>query len=182
MFGTNRFVGLVVTFLLSTAAWSSDPLKSEYSVDVDGDGRPDTFTYTLRTGKPHEASLRIQSASGAVLWEHSWIIQPDDLATLMEEDGRKDASEWVKRFFDNKNFDAGTYVRQKLTDRDLSEEYITFWAEQLKLSPATLKSHILSQKINHTFHYRAEWREDFYALVYVPQLKKFIQYTGYGEE
>ncbi len=109
-------------------------------------------------------------------------MKQEDLNTLMEEEGRKDIKDWVAHFFQNRNFDAGAYVQEKLKESDLSDKVIDYWAEKFKVSRDTLKKEILSQKTNHTFHYRAEWREDFYALVYLPKTKKFIQYTGYGVE
>jgi hypothetical protein len=179
---TNKLLGVIFLLFVATGVSSNGVLKSEYRADVDDDNLPETFIYSLIPGKPYEAGILIQSANGVALWEHSWSMQPDDLTTLMEEEGRENEADWVKRFFENRNFSAGTYNKTKLTARDITDEYIGFWAKELKVSPDRLKSYILTQPVNHTFHYRAEWREDFYALVYVPELEKFVQYTGYGEE
>ncbi len=178
----KKLLGIAFLLLVSAGASSGGILKSEYKADVDGDKRPETFIYSLTPGKPYQADLLIRSANGVSLWEHSWNIQADDLAVLMEEEGRENEADWVNRFFENSNFDAGSYAKSKLTAQDISDDYIQFWAEELKVSADRIKRSILAQPVNHTFHYRAEWREDFYALVYVPELKKFVQYTGYGEE
>ncbi len=178
----NKLLGIAFLLLVSAGASSGGILKSEYKADVDGDKRAETFIYSLTPGKPYQADLLIRSANGVTLWEHSWNIQADDLAVLMEEEGRENEADWVNRFFENSNFDAGTYAKTKLTASDITDEYIQFWAEELKVPADRIKRSILAQPVNHTFHYRAEWREDFYALVYVPEFKRFVQYTGYGEE
>ncbi len=178
----NRVVLLILLIGLSSNSWTLDPLKSVLKQDLDGDKNPEIFSYTLIEGNPHQASLGIKSGKGEILWDHSWNMKPEDLSTLMQEEGRKDIKEWVSHFFQNRNFDAGGYVQEKLKESDLSDQVIDYWAEKFKVTRNALKKEILSQKTNHTFHYRAEWREDFYALVYLPKTKKFIQYTGYGVE
>lgn len=158
------------------------PLINKTSIDVDGDRKKDSVTYTIRRWRDDfEGQLSIKSASGRVVWNHEFFMSSRDLAKfLVEVLDYQNAKDWVNSVFDTKapyHFEA---EKKKLISKDLDEEQIKYAAQLHKISAKKMRSEILLQKTNQLFSYRAEWREDFLQLVYIPSLKSFICFSrGY---
>jgi len=168
------------------ASLSPDPPSSVYFKDVDGDGKPDKFTYQIkRWENDYEGALRIVSAKGSVLWEHEYPIGKGDLNELLSTEGDATGrkvilTDWVKKFFIGELNYGAAIERIKIKAEDIDNEQIDYAAKLASVSPRKLKREIISQRSNTVVFYRAEWREDLMMIVYVPSLRKFVCYSrGY---
>jgi hypothetical protein len=157
------------------------PIISEARIDVDGDGKPDHLSYEIRYWKTeYEGLVRITSAGDKILWEHQYLMMKHDLDNWLGVAGDISIPDWVEGFFTNK-YGYGTKAEHaKLKPADLDDAQIVYAAKLAKTTPNKLREEILSQEENILFSYRAEWREDLMALVYVPSLGRFVCYhRGY---
>jgi hypothetical protein len=189
--GKTRFMrtlSLVLILILANYApaqttRSTQPLRSLFLKDVDGDGRADKFVYTVKPWRTeYEGSLTIRSAKGSVLWQHQWLMMKDKLfGDLLNLEGNISLETWVEKFFAGKLTYGATFRHVKLKASDLKdEERLAAFAKYYGVSLGKLKRDILSQEVNIVFAYRAEWREDLNKLVYVPTIRKFVCYQrGY---
>lgn len=176
-------LGLAVLLLAPLSlVMAGGPNSSVWKTDVDGDGVPETFVYSLtEQGVGFVGTLEIRSASGTILWTHRWEMKSSDLTDdLLAEEGNISVGDWVSRFFTGPLVYGAKLEHRKLKGEELQPNFIEFYAKREALSTDQLKAMILSQKTNVVFSYRASWREDLLELVFVPQLNKFIRY-GQGE-
>jgi hypothetical protein len=158
------------------------PLKSEASVDVDGDQKPDRILYQIKPSEDDfEGLLKITSANGEILWEHEFFMSSRDLVKFLVEVLDYDSvTLWVNSVFKKEADYSFKALSKKLDSAELEESRIEHAAEIYQIEPQKLKTEILSQKINRIYAYRAEWREDLLQIVYVPSLKKFVCFSrGY---
>lgn len=185
----KTFLILFLLLIATNLCFAQTPftnLSSVYFQDVDGDGKPDKFTYQVKNWEnDYEGAIKIVSASGRVLWEHEYPMVKGDfnelLSTESDVSGRKVTfAGWVKQFFSRKLNYGAEVERIKIKAKDIDDEQINYAAELAKVNAQTLKKELLSQRINTVVSYRAEWREDLMMIVYVPSLKKFVCYSrGY---
>lgn len=169
-----------IFFVLSTAGSASEKWSSTFSKDINGDSKADKFTYTLKKiATNYEGSLKITDNNGKELWFHPWEMTKEDLEDdLLREQGNIKVKEWVDHFFDGKFHYGANLDFIKIKESEIDQEYMDFYAEKYNVQSKKLKKEILSQEKNTVFSYRASWREDFYMLVYVPSLSKFVAYSG----
>lgn len=104
-----------------------------------------------------------------------------DLANfLVEVLDYESVTDWVENVFnknENYSFEA---TKIKIKKSELDNEQIDYAAKIHKVTSQKLKSEILGQKTNYVFTYRAEWREDYMQIVFVPSLKEFVCFArGY---
>lgn len=166
---------------------ASEPLRTVYERDVDGDGKIDKLVYEITKMEDHyKGSLVITSATGQPLWEHEWGMTIGDLEELIETEGdvtnkKINLESWVTNFFGGELNYGARLKGEKLKASELGdEERLTPAAKYYRVSVDSLKQSILSQKVNSLISYRAEWREDLILLVYVPSVGKFVCYKrGY---
>jgi hypothetical protein len=163
------------------------PLRTIYEKDVDRDGKVDKLVYEVREFKDnYEGSLIITSAERRTLWEHRWVMSKSDLSELIETEGevtnkKSNLESWVAKFFSGGLNYGARFETRKLKASELGdEERLANFAKYYRVSVASIKKSILSQKANSLMSYRAEWREDLNLLVYVPSIRKFVCYQrGY---
>ena len=168
----------ILLVLISQVVFAGTSIQD---VDLRGNGQKAHFKYTLvRMRHGFRATVRVTDPAHRELWSHQWTMTAADLHVLMREEGRNSVSRWIKNFFRNQPFATPTISRKKLTEADLAPDYLADAAKELHVSSRDLKQAILRQKENVLFIYRASWREDLVALVYVPQYNRFIAYAGYG--
>ncbi len=109
----------------------------------------------------------------------------DDLHELLSTEGdvtgkKVTLADWVRRFFSGKLNYGAQIERTKIKTEDIDAEQLDYAAKLAGVNSRGLETEILSQKINVVVSYRAEWREDLMAIVYVPSLKKFVCHSrGY---
>jgi hypothetical protein len=176
-------LGLAVLLLAPLSfVMAGEPISSAWRADVDSDGVPETFLYSLTDqGVSFLGTLEIRSASGTILWSHRWEMRSSDLTDdLLVQEGNISVGDWVSRFFTEPLVYGAKLEHRKLKDEELQPYFIEFYAKREAFSTDQLRAMILSQKTNVLFSYRASWREDLLELVFVPQLNKFIRY-GQGE-
>ena len=174
-------------FPLSQETTAAKGHRTVFSKDVDGDRKPDKLVYEIKPWeKDYEGALIITSADGRTLWEHHWPIAKGALEELIDTEGgvtgkKVDLESWVAKFFSGELNYGGRFQQTKLKASELiAEDQLANTAKYHKVTTASIKESILSQKTNLTFSYRAEWREDLIMLVYVPSLRKFVCYQrGY---
>ena len=183
--GRRRFGGcaaLAVLVCFSVTGLAAEPradpgLRKIWRVDIDGDGKPETLSYTLaRQDDRYRVTLAIRGARGP-LWVKRWSMTVADLNELLREEGDIPASEWVERFFGGGLHYGATLQRRKLKAGDLDPQLIDDAARQAKMPAAAVEKAILREKTNLVFTYRGSWREDLIVLVYVPELKRFVRYS-----
>lgn len=155
-------------------------LCSIFRKDINNNGNDEIFSYKLRKNEQYyNASLVISTVDGTKLWEHYWEMKESDLFDdLLVKEGNISLKEWVQRFFDGTLRYGAKFKFIKLHESELQKDWIDFYARKENVSSEDLKKYILSQKINATFSYRATWREDLIMIVFVPELEKFIGYSG----
>jgi hypothetical protein len=180
------FGGVAVTQQATQQAGPVWPLRTEAMKDVDGDGRADKLVYEIKPWeKDYEGYLKITSARGEILWEDQWPMEKGDLEELIETEGgvtgkKVDMKSWVEKFFRGELNYGARVEREKLKASDLHDEPVAASAKFYKVTTASVKKNILSQKTNLLFSYRAVWREDLILLVYVPSIRRFVCYQrGY---
>ncbi|MGH6911052.1 MAG: hypothetical protein ACREEG_12770 [Phenylobacterium sp.] len=181
-----RLNGLAVLLaalaLLTTPGFAAEQksdagLRKVWRVDIDGDGRPEVLSYSLALqGDRYHASLAIRGSRGP-LWLKRWSMTVADLNELLREEGDIPASEWVERFFGGGLQYGAKLERRRLKAGDLDPQLIDDVARQAKMPASAVEKAILREKINLVFTYRGTWREDLIALVYVPELKRFVRYS-----
>lgn len=159
---------------------SSDKLSSNHSIDIDGDDKIETITYSIKKTKSgYDASLVVKTKENNVLWSHEYTMTENDLVgDLLMNEGNISLEHWVKHFFDGSLVYGAKYERYKIKNKEINMEFLEFYSKQLKHSKNKLKNLILSSKINNVFYYRASWREELIMLVYVPKLKKLVHFSG----
>lgn len=158
------------------------PLTSEASIDVDGDGKKDKVIYSIKPWEDDfEGFLKIISARGNTLWEHSFYMSKNDMGKFLVEVLEYDSiNEWVKSVFIAKKPYSFEAEKIKLEKKEINNEQLNYAAKVGKFSADAIRKEILSISVNRIFSYRAEWREDLMLIVYVPSLRKFICYSrGY---
>ncbi len=158
------------------------PLINEFSLDVDGDRRPDKLFYRIQPWEDDfEGQVKITAAAKRVIWDHEFYMGKNDLAKfLVEVLDYSNVTQWVKNFFNSKAPYAFEFEKARIKASEIDEVQINHAAEIHKTTAKKLRDEILSQPKNHVISYRAEWREDLMLAVYVPSLKQFICYSrGY---
>lgn len=158
------------------------PLTSSTRIDVDGDNVADTITYGVKRWEDDfEGRLTIISSKGKELWDHEFFMASRDLAKFLAEVLEyENSSQWVASVFTVGAPYRFEFERIKIKADAIGDEQIEHAAKIHKTSATKLKKEILNQKVNRTFSYRAEWREDLMLLVYIPSLKYFVCYSrGY---
>jgi hypothetical protein len=173
---------LAACLLCAAAAGAAEPkpdagLRKVWRVDVDGDGKPEVFSYTLaRAGEQYRATVTVRGPQG-LLWSQRWVMTAADFGELLQEEGDLPAAEWVERFFAGGLTYGAKLEKRKLKAGDLDPELLDQAARKARLPAATVEKSILRERVNLVFLYRATWREDLVELVYVPELKRFIRYN-----
>lgn len=158
------------------------PLQAETTLDADGDGKPDKILYRIKPWKEDfEGLLKITSAQNKVLWEHEFFMSSRDLAKFLDEVlGYESVKNRVDNVFNPNQDYSFKALQEKIKESDLDSRQIDYAAKLHKTTARELKSEILAQKTNYVFTYRAEWREDFLRIVYIPSLKEFVCFArGY---
>jgi len=170
----------IVFLVLFTNSLASEKWSSTFSKDVNGDGKQDTFVYTLeKKDINYEGSLKITDNNGKILWFHPWEMTKQDLEDdLLRESGNIKVKEWVDHFFDGTFHYGASFELIKIKESEIDQDYIEFYAKKHKIEFQKLMKEILSQNKSTVFSYRASWREDFNMLVYIPSLSKFIIFSG----
>lgn len=159
------------------AAAAEKPLTAVWRTDIDGDRRPETFTYTLaERGNRYVASVTIRSDK-AVLWSHRWEMAASDFTgDLLREEGDISPEQWVQGFFHGGTQYGARLERRPLRADEINPTFVDQAAQRYKLSTASLEKALLGKRPLAVLHYRATWREDVWRIVYVPEIRRFIRY------
>jgi hypothetical protein len=174
----SLFLIIVSYLLLGFTSLRAQVLTKSFNFGIVNDSSKDSLTYTLiKTESGYDGSLNIISSKKDTLWEHSWEMAENDINDiLMQSD--VSIKYWVENFF-NSNVDYTCKVaREKLNSEDLQKDYIDFYAKKYSLDGSKLLEMILSDSSSVVLQYRATWREDLILIVFVPELGKFIEYSG----
>lgn len=158
----------------------AEEYQSVYSVDLTGNGKNEVVTYSLRKGvNDYDGRLKIATGDNKVLWEHEYQMSHSDLFDdLLMNEGNISLGHWVKHFFDGSLSYGARFEKVKINEDDINMTFLNYYSKQLKHTKEELKSLIMNQKINRVFYYRASWREELVMLVYIPELRKMIHYSG----
>lgn len=163
-------------------SYSGQGWENTRYIDVTGDTIEEILHLDYRTlGETYLGQLTITTSEGRDLWNHQWVMGREDLEEgLLEEEGTITVREWVNRFFSGSLLYGASIHPKKLTAENLHPDILSDSAQQLQVTAQELRNQILSRPTNHTFTYRATWREDLVELVYLPQWNRFVRY-GAGE-
>ncbi|MFY0697553.1 MAG: hypothetical protein JXR11_06860 [Balneola sp.] len=173
-----KFLLPLLFVLVCSGVSFSQSFNSYKLVDLNNDNDPDTIHYSLIKNESNwSASLTAISSIDDTLWYHPYKMQNDDFEDLLFQED-VNVEEWVNNYFSEESTYGLTYEKTKLTLQDLQPSWVEFYAKKEKLPPEELEQMILNQLFNMTLYYRASWREDLVMLVYVPQLTKFVGYSG----
>ena len=176
-----KFIQLLLftLILIRVADASEQNHSSSLNVDINNDGVEEIIRYSLnKVAEYYEGRLTI-STKDKILWDHQFNMTNDDLFDdLLMNEGNITLEYWVNHFFDVTLVYGAKYERYKIPANEIDMDYLDFYSNQENIPASELKNQILSQDINSTFYYRAGWREELVMLVYLPELGKFISYSG----
>jgi len=171
---------LLLTIILARGADASERNYSSSSkVDIDNDGVEETIRYSLNKAAEYYEGRLIIESKDMIQWDHQFNMTHNDLFDdLLMNEGNITVEHWVNHFFDGTLVYGAKYERYKIPANEIDMDYLDFYSKKENIPASELKNQILSQDINSTFYYRASWREELVMLVYLPELGKFISYSG----
>ena len=174
-----KYISILLLFLFGSAIHAEEHI-STFEEDITGDSSKEIITYRLnKNGEKYDVSLTIITKDNRVLWSHEYQMKKDDLYDdLLMYEGNISLEHWVKHFFDGSLVYGSKFEKYKIKENEIDMEFLAFYSKKLKHTKEELRDLIQKQNSNRTFYYRASWREELVMLVYIPELKQMLHYSG----